>query len=600
MKPNSFVTAAAIVCGLVLMGPMSAASAAPAQPAAAPASPAKSATCPSDDPPPGTGSQISAADADALVRGHNEARQEAIKKYNPGLSLVSVTWDPKLACDAQAWADDPASSANGGLVHSDRTKTGNEGENLLNGTPVPAHPAIAVDPSVSYSWIAEKAKFDADDNAVVAAHPTPGTNRDLWSHYSQMIWMAPGSVTTSIGCGVKEGVPVSGGTGWILVCRYAPSGNVYGQRAIPPGGQVAPAPGDWNAKAHTAADVAGKPATLVWPNQQHVFYRGTDGSLKHLFWDSAKNQVFADDWTAKAGVASDVAGTPATMVWPNQQHVFYRSTDGSLKHLFWDSAKNQVFADNWTAKAGVGADVAGDPVTLVGNNQQHVFYRSTDGSLKHLFWDAGSNQVFADNWSAKAHVAPDVAGTPATLVWPNQQHVFYRSTDGSLKHLFWDAGSNQVFADNWTAKANGGVDVAGDPATMAWPNQQHVFYRGTDGSLKHLFWDSGKNQVFADDWSAKVHAGADVAGDPATLAWPNQQHVFYRGTDGSLKHLFWDSGKNQVFADDWTAKAHVTADVSDTPATLVWPDQQHAFYRGKDGAIKQLFWDSTRDQVFAD
>ncbi|MFE9401387.1 CAP domain-containing protein [Streptomyces sp. NPDC006530] len=600
MKPNSFVTAAAMVCGLVLMGPMSAASVAHAQAGSVPAAQDKSAMCPSGDPPPGTGSRMSAADADAMVRGHNEARQEAIKEYHPGLPLVPVTWSPKLACDAQAWADDPESSANGGLHHSKREANGNEGENLLNSTPVPARPTLALDPSLSYSWTAEKAKFDADANAVVQNNAPDGTNYHAWGHYSQMVWMSPASVTTSIGCGVKEGVPVGGGTGWILVCRYAAAGNIDGQRAIPSGGQVAPAPGDWNAKAHAAADVAGRPATLVWPNQQHVFYRGTDGSLKHLFWDAGTNQVYADNWSAKAGAGADVAGDPATMVWPDQQHVFYRSTDGRLKHVFWDSGKNQVFADDWSAKAGAGSDVAGDPATLVWRNQQHVFYRGTDGSLKHLFWDAATNQVYTDNWSAKAHVAADVTGTPATLVWPNQQHVFYRGTDGSLKHLFWDAGTNQVYADNWSAKAGAGADVAGDPATMVWPNQQHVFYRGTDGRLKHVFWDSGKNQVFADDWSAKAGAGSDVAGDPATLVWPNQQHVFYRGADGSLKHLFWDSGRNQVFADDWTAKAHVAADVSDTPAGLLWPDQQHAFYRGKDGAIKQLFWDSPRNQVFAD
>lgn len=199
--------AAAIACGVVLMGPTSPASAVVyAHAATVPAAAEKSPTCPTADPPPGTGSQISAADAADMVRAHNEARQEAIKKYNPALSLVPVTWSPKLACDAQAWAEDPASSEGGGLHHSSRDTNGDEGENLFNAFPGPAHPMMALDPSVTFSWIAEKSKFDADGNAPVDFNATAG-NYKVWGHYSQMVWMAPGSVTTAIGCGVKRACP---------------------------------------------------------------------------------------------------------------------------------------------------------------------------------------------------------------------------------------------------------------------------------------------------------------------------------------------------------------------------------------------------------
>ncbi|WP_225827158.1 hypothetical protein [Streptomyces naphthomycinicus] len=117
---------------------------------------------------------------------------------------------------------------------------GNEGENLFNAYPGPARPMMALDPSGSFSWVAEKSKFDADNNALVNNNAAPGTNDHAWGHYSQTIWMSPTSTTTSIGCGVKQGVPVSGSTGWILVCRYLAAGNMDGQRAIPAGGTLPP------------------------------------------------------------------------------------------------------------------------------------------------------------------------------------------------------------------------------------------------------------------------------------------------------------------------------------------------------------------------
>jgi hypothetical protein len=38
---------------------------------------------------------------------------------------------------------------------------------------------------------------------------------------------------------------------------------------------------------------------MVYGNQQHVFYRATDGTIRHLFWgpDAPANTVWADDWT---------------------------------------------------------------------------------------------------------------------------------------------------------------------------------------------------------------------------------------------------------------------------------------------------------------
>jgi Cysteine-rich secretory protein family len=231
-----------MVSGLLLASPSAQARGLPALPVNQSAP-----TCPASDPPPGTGSQVSAADRDELVRAHNDARQVAIREYNRDLSLVRVTWDPKLACDAQAWADDPESTKEGVLHRSDPpSNRNNEGENLFAAFPGPPRPMMAMDPNClppggnpewPCSWIAQKPKFDADYNAPVVQNAPDNTNYKLWGHYSQLVW----SSTTSIGCGVNPDVPVRDSktemiqTGWILVCRYLPAGNIHGQRAIPLG-----------------------------------------------------------------------------------------------------------------------------------------------------------------------------------------------------------------------------------------------------------------------------------------------------------------------------------------------------------------------------
>ena len=54
---------------------------------------------------------------------------------------------------------------------------------------------------------------------------------------------------------------------------------------------------------------------MVTPNQQHVFYRGFDGAINHIFWDAATNRLFRDQWTPQPPDTLAGIGDPATMVW---------------------------------------------------------------------------------------------------------------------------------------------------------------------------------------------------------------------------------------------------------------------------------------------
>jgi hypothetical protein len=87
---------------------------------------------------------------------------------------------------------------------------------------------------------------------------------------------------------------------------------------------------------------------MVTDGQQHVFYRGTDGAIKHIFWNAADDSFHFQDWTGLAYVApADLAaGDPAIMVTAGQQHVFYRGTDGAAKHIFWNAANKCPAGDS--------------------------------------------------------------------------------------------------------------------------------------------------------------------------------------------------------------------------------------------------------------
>ena len=137
-----------------------------------------------------------------LLALHNRERREA--------GAAAMTWDPALAAAAAAYARTLAGQ--GRLVHSAPEARAGQGENLWMGTAG----RFQLDEMVGH-WAAEKSLFRP------GAFPDVSASRH-WSdvaHYTQMIW--PG--TNRLGCALQRNRRDD-----FLVCRYAPVGNVIGQR----------------------------------------------------------------------------------------------------------------------------------------------------------------------------------------------------------------------------------------------------------------------------------------------------------------------------------------------------------------------------------
>ncbi|MET9604944.1 CAP domain-containing protein [Streptomyces sp. NPDC006512] len=166
------VAAAALMTGGVLLGTSGAATAVAVSPVGIPA-------------------EVSPADQQAILAETNGVRRQA--------GQPPLTWDTGLASASQAWADDPRSTAGGGLRHDDSAA----GAENMSGAPPSGATA---------QWAGEKAAYDADSDH------DPETNAAgyaAWGHYANM---TDGSYT-KMGCGAKSGVPVPG-EGWVTVCRY--------------------------------------------------------------------------------------------------------------------------------------------------------------------------------------------------------------------------------------------------------------------------------------------------------------------------------------------------------------------------------------------
>ncbi len=127
------------------------------------------------------------------------------------IGVPALNWDPALAADARAWADELAAS--GRFEHSpDDPPKPLQGENLWAGTPKAYSPEAMIG-----LWVAEKSDYRP------GTFPNNSRSGDVENvgHYTQLIWRESRSVGCASATGRREE---------FLVCRYSEAGNVVGQR----------------------------------------------------------------------------------------------------------------------------------------------------------------------------------------------------------------------------------------------------------------------------------------------------------------------------------------------------------------------------------
>ena len=137
-----------------------------------------------------------------MLLAHNLERQS--------VNVIPMTWDRRLAFDADAHAAELA--GNGHWGHSSPDRRMGQGENLWMGT----RAAFGL-VDMFAAWSSEKRMFRP------GVFPNVSRNGS-WNgvgHYTQIVW----PTTTRVGCGLRSSAH------WdYLVCRYSSPVNVVGDR----------------------------------------------------------------------------------------------------------------------------------------------------------------------------------------------------------------------------------------------------------------------------------------------------------------------------------------------------------------------------------
>ncbi len=141
----------------------------------------------------------------AMLEGHRAARVE--------VGLRPLVWDEGLAASALAYAQEMART--GRFQHAEQPQGPmHQGENLWTGT----RGAYRYDEMMGH-WLGERRNFV---NLPVPESSRTGQFGDV-GHYTQIVWAR----STAVGCAMASNARDD-----FLVCRYSPTGNVFGERAF--------------------------------------------------------------------------------------------------------------------------------------------------------------------------------------------------------------------------------------------------------------------------------------------------------------------------------------------------------------------------------
>jgi hypothetical protein len=286
-----------------------------------------------------------------------------------------------------------------------------------------------------------------------------------------------------------------------------------------------------------------------------------------------------EHWSDWEGLGGILSSEPSAASWhllsPPQLHVFARGADNALWHIWYSRSRG------WSAWQSLGGALTSAPsVAARGSGHLDVFARGLDNALWHKWYAVGGNW---SNWESLGGVltsAPSaVWGRVSTPQgYTSRLNVFARGADNALWRRSYD---DRI---GWTAWESLGGFLTSAPGAAAGGTSMmgrlDVLARGGDNALWHRQFTPESGWM---DW---VSRGGILTSAPAASIWSPfrnryQLHVFVRGADNGLWHRWGDFEQRRW--SNWEDRGGV---LTSGPATVsFYIGRLDVFVRGADNAL---------------
>lgn len=360
------------------------------------------------------------------------------------------------------------------------------------------------------------------------------------------------------------------------------------------------------------------------PSEQHVFFVGQNGQLIDSWWDSISGHSWqSQSLPVQSPPASDPIAAYLTIydqsgnALRRELHVFFRGSDGTLQHTWYDSL-------NWLSETVTAAPPVAPPAldpfgnnsgrALGGSNhpsvdwpsppQQHVFYPGTDGSLQHYWYGAAGWTLEQPPPRPPGSVASPVTAVSAYLVDVAAENsitlnAFYTAPNGQLWRTSYNYRTG-VFESSAILGSPLGPPSVGQNSNAFGDSygEVNIWFRGADPQdpANHLrLWVSEYSGLAGQISDAQTFIGplgsdplAD-SGDVISAAPGYEMHVFYIGDDlRSLWHSYWDGSAHLEQLPGTPVRLLGILDYGDGQT----PEARHIYFLATDGTLQQTWGDS--------
>jgi hypothetical protein len=227
----------------------------------------------------------------------------------------------------------------------------------------------------------------------------------------------------------------------------------------------------------------GDPSAVVFAaGYLDVFVLGTD------------NRIYAEQIFNQANVGWTTIPNNTTRAFSGPPKAFARDTwtidlfaIGEEGHLYWLPFSSSTGWDPAHDLGNMTDGINHSPVSVTSWAPSRMdLFGTSEGMIGSRFWNGST----WGGYSERHELGNTPSGSPAVVTWgTNRLDAFVVDRQFRLQHTYsTDAGSH------WNGDVNNPMasDAQGDPVLISrGSNSLDVFYRTTSGSLTHLYWNGG-------------------------------------------------------------------------------------------------------------
>lgn len=321
-------------------------------------------------------------------------------------------------------------------------------------------------------------------------------------------------------------------------------------------------------------------SSVSWgPNRFDVFATGSEGDVKHKFWDGYQWQPSVKGLESLGGYTD---GPPTAVSWgSNRFDIFITGKDHNLLHKYWTGSSWQPSIKDWENLGGGLTETYALAATTWGENRLDIFGIGPDkdghNAVWHKYWDGSS-------WNPSNNklelLGGDFISEPAAVSWgPDRLDVFAIDRQHNLLHRHCDAG----YWSEWEVL---GENFASTPTATSWgQNRLDVFaLRASSTSVKlfHKYWDGYQ-------WSDWEDMGGEIDSAVSVTSWTtNRIDILGKGPDSAYYYKYWNGHQWNPSVKDWYPK---NGSFTSAPSTVSWGENRlDIFGVGSDHNLGHQTW----------